>query len=267
MENFILTTEWMSEKFNEMNARLFDYELGSCSFEIFTKGRGMYGNTLGWFCCGGKNIRVVNSSRKIYTVVNHSIVYIDKGNFVSLYKPIIKLNGNYTWSEKAALSTLVHEMCHYYVDMHGCHPKRCHGNEFKHIAKIVSDKAPELFTVQRLASAEQMSEMDLKSEIKEKKENRLINKISNSVPTFIFYNTGKVKYINCNKMSLVNDIIRREKHNNSISKIVISEDISLKSTLRNLGFRQTMTKYGRYWDVSNQKWVNDINKFEVKVVG
>ena len=148
----------------------------------------MYGNALGWFCCGGKNVRVVNSSDKIYTVVNHSIVYIDKGNFVSLYKPIIKLNGNYTWSEKAALSTLVHEMCHYYVDMHGCHPKRCHGNEFKRIAKIVSDKAPELFTVQRLASAEQMSEMNLKSEIKEKKENRLINKISNSVPTFIFYN-------------------------------------------------------------------------------
>ena len=160
MENFILTTEWMSEKFNEMNARLFDYELGSCSFEIFTKGRGMYGNALGWFCCGGKNVRVVNSSDKIYTVVNHSIVYIDKGNFVSLYKPIIKLNGNYTWSEKAALSTLVHEMCHYYVYMHGCYPKRCHGKEFKRIAKIVSDKAPELFTVQRLASAEQMSEMN-----------------------------------------------------------------------------------------------------------
>jgi len=267
MEGFIPTVEWMSEKFDEMNEKLFNDVLGSCTFRIFTKGKGMNGNVLGWFKCGGKNVRVVNSNRKIYTVVNGSITYINKNNFTKLYKPIIELNGNYIWTEKAALSTLVHEMCHYYVDMQGYHPKRCHGKDFMNIAKIVSEKAPELFTVQRLASAEQMSEMDLKPEFKIKRENRLINKISNSVPTFIFYNTGTVKYINCNKMSLVNDIVSIEKHNKKINKIVISEDNALKSTLRNLGYTHTMTKYGRYWNVSDEKWVNDIDKFELKIVG
>ena len=81
MEGFIPTVEWMSEKFDEMNEKLFNDVLGSCTFRIFTKGKGMNGNVLGWFKCGGKNVRVVNSNRKIYTVVNGSITYINKNNF------------------------------------------------------------------------------------------------------------------------------------------------------------------------------------------
>ena len=46
MENnikFKPTTEWIAQKYNEMNSLLFDNKLGECNFRIFTSGKGSQG--------------------------------------------------------------------------------------------------------------------------------------------------------------------------------------------------------------------------------
>lgn len=66
-------------------------------------------------------------------------------------------------------------MCHYYTYRKGFSPKQGHGPEFKSIARYVTANANGMFTIQRLASAEQMEGFVLSDEMKEKKEKRLNN--------------------------------------------------------------------------------------------
>ena len=165
-----ITTQWMAEKYNEMNQQLFNGELGGCDFSIFKTGKGSRGNVLGWFKMCGSGIKYNRSDRRLYYYNPYYVqpkTYINRNNFVELCKPRIELNGNYRWTEKAALSTLVHEMCHYYNVMYGYEPTRAHGREFKEIAAYVSSKSNCIFTVQRLASAEQMNEMDFTDSMKD----------------------------------------------------------------------------------------------------
>ena len=55
-KTFIPNTQWMAEKYDEMNSQLFNGALGECDFNVFTTGRGSQGGTLGWFKIAARGI-------------------------------------------------------------------------------------------------------------------------------------------------------------------------------------------------------------------
>lgn len=263
------TIEWMSTKYREMNDMLFSGKLGDCSFEIFTTGNGANGRVLGWFSMR-KGLKYSRSSRRMYYLWPDGYKeYIDRDNFVELCKPVIKLNGNYKWTEKAALSTLVHEMCHYYTNMYGYVPTRAHGNEFKNIAYIVSSKSNGIFTVSRLASAEQMDEMELDANIAAKNQQRKENRENRIILTFILMNNGEIRLVNSNSMKLVDLIVynyKNNKYGNEIPKeILISTDENLKKEVFNARYNKACTTY-RYWNVENENFAKNLSNYDTKCV-
>lgn len=192
-----ITPEWMEQKFNEMNKLLFNGALGSCKFSLFVTGKGSQGRTLGWFktnkehgVVGEYHIvgRTVDGVQMYYQDWDGDKFMISEEDFAYYMNPEIQLNGNYNWTEKAALSTLVHEMCHYRQHLFGFWPgtgsvkydpragKKVvtsfkylhHGQDFMKIAEQVSRKSNEFFTVERLARAEQMEQMDFTDDMKAK---------------------------------------------------------------------------------------------------
>lgn len=179
MENtekkLIPTSDWMKINYDKLNKELFDGKLGDCILRPFTSGKGSNGGTLGWFKITGSNIKVERSSRRMYQNNRFYYLgwhdkktYINANNFVDICKPAIELNANYAWSEKAMLSTLLHEMCHYYTYMGGYAPKQGHGPEFYSIGRYVSEKSKGTFPVERLASAEEMKEIEFTQDFLDK---------------------------------------------------------------------------------------------------
>lgn len=255
------TPEWMAKRYNELNQELFNGKLGTCEFGLFTTGSGSNGRVLGWFRTTGKNLKFSRTSRRIYKVgIWGDKEYINRGNFVELCKPKIELNGNYQWTEKAAISTLVHEMCHYYCEMNGYYPARHHGPEFKQIAAYVSAKSNNFFTVERLAKAEQMSEMELNSTIVARNQQRAQNKQNKIILLFIFCKDGTVRLINAINTILVNKITDTEIGRDA-NKIIISTDPNLKQEVFSKGYCQSMSTY-RYWEVTNQPFVKNLGNYK-----
>ena len=264
-----LTSEWIRQKYSEMNALLFDGKLGDCQFEVFTRGKGMHGNTLGWFKMTGNGIKVSIRTHQMYVLTSMGEKkYITKDNFVSIAKPMIQLNGNYRWTEKSALSTLVHEMCHYYCNMNGFYPRQSHGWEFKSIAARVSAKSDKFFTVERLASAEEMNELVLDACIQAKNDKRKNNKLERIITTLLYLNDGHVYLVNANGMSVVEHVIdvEKKKYYTKVESIKICNDINLKEFIYNAGYKSSMLTY-RYWDITSEKaLLEEIKKYQFKTV-
>ena len=267
---FVLNTNWMEDNYWKMNKLLFNNYLADCSFSIFTSGKGANGNVLGWFKITGTNIKYNKKNRLMYYQTTYGKKeYIDYDNFVYLCKPQIELNGNYEWTERAALTTLVHEMCHYYTYMFGKVPTRAHGKEFQNIAAYVSAKSDDFFTVKRLASAEQMSEMILNSDIKAKNDLRQQNKENRIILMFLFMQNGEIRLINANSMKLVDLIVYNYKNNKyggeKIKEIKISTDSELKKIVFEEGYKKACTTY-RYWNVENKPFIKNLNNYNLQTV-
>ena len=268
---FIPDTEWMADNYIKMNRLLFDGKLPPCHFDIFKTGRGSNGGVLGWFCLTRKGLKYSRKTRQIYLLDNWGYKeYVDYDNFFDICIPYIKLNGNYRWTEKAALSTLVHEMCHYYCEMYGYYPKQAHGREFRTIAAIVSSKSDGIFTVERIASAEQMNEMELDADIKVKNDIRKQNKENRIILMFIFMQNGEIRLVNANSMKLVDLILYNYNNNkyvgsNKVKEIKISTDNNLKKIVFENGYKKACTTY-RYWEIQNKPFVKELDNYVTKTV-
>ena len=256
--------QWMIEKYDEMNQKLFGGALGLCAFDIFTSGRGSEGGVLGWFKITARNIRIDRYSRRMYATRGWDKVYIDKNNFVNLCLPQIELNGNYSGTEHSFLATLVHEMCHYYTYMHGYAPKQGHGREFKEIGYIVSQRSNGMFTIQRLASAEQMTEMELSDEMKAKKAKRLANKKSSVTAILVFTKEEKVKLTITSSQSLINMITTTEKERGD--NVVATNDAEVIEYLFGKGYRKNMRTW-RYWSLEDKPWIDELKSMLPEVSG
>lgn len=260
------TVEWMSEKYDEMNSLLFDGKLMDCDFGIFTSGRGSEGGVLGWFKMTGKNLKGRRSTRRLFKRYGWDEININRGNFVELCKPRIELNGNYSGKEESFLMTLVHEMCHYYTYMDGYMPVQAHGREFRSICSMVQMKSNGRFTIQRLASAEQMAGLELSDEMKEKRKRRLDNKKSKTTVLIYWDRDGKTKLVTTMDPKLVNYI-----KSNGYDKLIVSNDANLFEMLYNLKYRNNMRLGGvrapswRYWDVTGKDWLNELNEYDIEV--
>jgi hypothetical protein len=254
-KTFRPNTQWMAEKYEEMNQQLFNGELGACGFAIFTSGRGSEGGVLGWFKITARNIRIDRYSRRMFANYGFDRTYIDKSNFVDLCRPQIELNGNYTGTEHSFLATLAHEMCHYYTYMNGYAPKQGHGREFKDIGSIVSYRSNGMFTIQRLASAEQMTEMELSDEMKAKRAKRLANKKSSVTAIIVFTKEGKVKLTMTSSQSLINMISTSEEERGD--NVVTTNDAEIIEYLFGKGYRKNMRTW-RYWSLEDKPWLGEL---------
>lgn len=255
-KTFKPTVEWMAQKYQEMNEQLFNGALGECNFNIFTTGRGSQGGTLGWFKIAARGIRVDRYSRRMFKRIGWDTEYIDKHNFVNLCWPTIELNGNYSGTEHGFLATLVHEMCHYYTYMNGYCPKQGHGIEFKQIGSIVSSRSNGLFTIQRLATAEEMNELELNDEMKAKRDKRLANKKASVTAVIVFTQEGKVKLTMTSSQNLVNLITKTEEGERN-EKVVSTNDANIIDYLFNKGYKKNMRTW-RYWSLEDKPWINEL---------
>lgn len=253
--NFIPNVQWMAEKYDEMNAMLFNGSLGACSFGIFTAGRGSLGGVLGWFKITGSRIRIDRRTRRMYQDNYYNREYIDKDNFVELCQPKIELNGNYRGTEHGFLSTLVHEMCHYYTYMHGWAPTQAHGREFRDIGYVVSSRSNGMFTVQRIATAEQMSELELNDEMKARKEKRMANKKAAAYAVVTFLKSGEIRLTISKDQNLVNSISQHYSKKGEPSIVTNNSDVI--EFLFSKGYTQIMRTW-RYWTITDKPWIGEL---------
>jgi hypothetical protein len=255
-KTFKPNVQWMAKKYKEMNQKLFYGQLGDCDFGIFTTGKGSEGRTLGWFKTKGDNIRVDRYSRRMF-INGWERIYIDRNNFVELCHPTIELNGNYSGTEHGFLETLVHEMCHYYTEMDGYCPRQGHGFEFREIGSIVTSRSNGMFTIQRLASAEQMTELELSDEMKAKRERRLENKKARVFALFVYKKNGQIELTITSNANLITEIIETTKKQDDATKIEKSNDQSLIEELFSRGYNSDSRKWN-YWNVENEKWITPL---------
>ena len=265
-KSFKPTVNWMAEKYDEMNTKLFGGQLDQCDFNIFTSGRGSQGRTLGFFRMNGRGLKIEIATRKMFRHDDwfpNDKEYVNKSNFYSVCRPSIELNGNYSGTEHAFLGTLVHEMCHYYTYMNGYAPKQGHGTEFRNIAYRVSYKSNGEFSIQRLASAEEMQNFELSDEMKAKQEKRLSNKKASLMAIFVYNINGTVKLSTTSSQALANRIIDSYKKLD-VPKVVVSNDLRLIELLYSHGYRRNFRTW-RYWNVENTDWIKTIDNYDIKV--
>lgn len=254
-KKFIPTPQWMKEKYDELNASLFMGKLGECGFNVFTTGRGSGGSVLGWFKITGHGIKIERRNGRMFRENYWDVEYVNKNNFVDLCKPVIELNGNYTGTEHGFMSTLVHEMCHYYNYMEGWAPKQAHGREFREIGYIVAARSNGMFTVQRIASAEQMSELELNDEMKAKKQQRLERKKASVNAIVVYRGTGHVELtISSNKM-LIGTI--QQSAERKEEKFHVSNDANVIEFLFSKGYRKNMRTW-RFWYIEDKPWLKEL---------
>lgn len=261
-KTFVPNIGWMAEKYDEMNEKLFGGSLGRCSFEVFTTGRGSQGNVLGWFKITRKGVKIDRYTRRMYVYKDwFDKVYINKNNFVEECLPKIELNGNYTGTEHGFLATLVHEMCHYYTYMYGYAPKQGHGPEFRQIGMEVSNRSNGLFTIQRLASAEQMTELTLNDKMQAIRDKRDENKKSSITAVLRFKTNGDIQLTTTSNNSLIN-MIANDYERKDVIKVVTSNDKDLIDVLFSKGYKKNMRTW-RFWNVQNEDWIKHLNEYNI----
>lgn len=263
-EKFTPTTDWMAEKYFELNMDLFDGELGNCTFNIFTTGKGSEGHTLGRFRITGRGVKYNRTTRRMYVVQDWDKVFINYDNFDSLCMPCIELNGNYKRSEQMWLTTLAHEMCHYYTYMFGRVPGKSHGSEFMNIGRIITEKSNGKFTIQRLASSEEMADAELDAKLVAKRKNREDNKKSKLAAVLVLRKRGETQLITTSSNKLIDEI--KTKNNRLIcDKILISRDPGFIQYLWDQHYKHDMRSY-RYWQLQDSTIPNEIKKYDYDVM-
>lgn len=268
-EKFKATPEWMSEKYDELNQWLFDGKLGRCDFSIFTTGKGSQGGYLGWFCIQSSGLKADRSTRRIYRKSwNGDKVLIDKRNFYDECRPLIKMNGHYSGTEFSLLSTLLHEMCHYYTYMNGYAPTQGHGTDFKRVCNYVAYKSNGVFSINTVATAEEMTGYELDDEMKEKRQKRKENKINRMKSIIVIRTYGKIELTTTSNSELINEIINRNIYGdlkNSCETILFSDSRDSSQALFNLGYNKNMRSY-RIWTISPEKWeqIKDLDFRRIK---
>ena len=148
--------------------------------------------------------------------------------------------------------------------MNGYAPRQGHGREFKYIGMIVSSRSNGMFTIQRLASAEQMTEMELSDEMKAKRAKRLSNKKSSVTAILVFTKKGEVKLTISSNPSLINMISSSEKERGE--DVVTTNDAEVIEYLFNKGYRKNMRTW-RYWSLEGKPWLDELKSMLPEISG
>lgn len=258
------TVEWMRKRYDEMNQELFGGSLRDCHFDIFTTGKGSEGRRLGCFKMNVGYLRYDRYNRRMFKEAYGDRVYISYNNFYELCYPTILLNGNYTGTEYGFLSTLVHEMCHYYTYMRGLAPGKAHGPEFYHIGDAVAIRSDGLFTIERLASAEEMAHLDLSDEMKAKQEKRLATKKSKIYALFDYRPGGDVRLTTTSSQSVIDKICDFEHYNKSSQQVVVTNDSNIIDFLFEKGYKKNLRTW-RFWSIGDKEWLSILDDADKEI--
>lgn len=266
-KDFSPTVSWMYLRYYELNELLFNNKLGYCNFQIFTSGKGSEGRVLGTFRMR-PNIKYNIDTRRMSYENEFNHITINSDNFVSICKPVISLNGNYTGTEYAFLTTLIHEMCHYYNYMDGIAPYGgSHGREFENAVYFASSNSNGLFPYKDILTSENvMSNFVLNDKLQQKKNKRIENKKSSMYAILDYRMNGKICLTTTKSKSLIDKIMDfSNRHANNPSKqIIISNDPQLINLLYNEGYRTAMRSWS-YYDVTNDNWLSLLDTIDKKV--
>lgn len=261
------TSEWMRQKYDEMNQLLFNGKLGDCTLQPFTSGKGANGRTLGRFRIMGAGIKADRRDRKMYTedILGIRRTYVGRDNFVLICEPCIELNAHYSATEEAWLNTLVHEMCHYYTYMDGWVPRQGHGVEFRNIGYAVSERSNGRFTIQRLASAEQMTNMELDSDIQAKNAAKAERKDNNTMIIIVVKTNGDVRLILTTLQKVLDEVEAVHSNRGDAKYIGYVKDTELLNMMRSVGYKSLSRTY-RFWTITNKPFLGQLIGFNWKKV-
>lgn len=243
---FTPDVQWMSKMYQKANEELFNGSLGDCVFraEPITS----HSRWLGMFSFGAQ-VQADRRTRRLEVVnpfsFNREPTYVNYENFYDVCRPIITLNTMYRGTELSLYCTLVHEMCHYYTYMRGYCPKQAHGPEFRDIGRIVSYRSGNLFTIQRLANAEQMEGYEVTPEVQAKRDRQLANKKLAAHYYIILRADGEVRLLNPTRQILID--IRTIEHGNRLTeKMLEVTDPEITAKLFDEGYKKKQRVY-RFW--------------------
>lgn len=244
------TVEWMTRMYNEMNRALFGGRLRECEFCVRDLGR-----TLGRFQMTGESLGYYKDDRSLFFKNPSGICfYINRNNFAKLCKPLITLNDAYTAPEEQFLTTLVHEMCHYYTYMEGTVPTSAHGEEFKAIARSVNYRSKGRFKITTKASVERMMNYKLDDNVQARLQAKAAKRKETEFAklyTVLMFGENVIGLVTTTSQKLV----RTHLLNNAISKrfkeiIHVTDPEFLKKCIEH-GFTRNFKSPHYYYNVTN----------------
>ena len=262
----VITVDWMEKSYDALNSKFFSGLLPPCLFGVFKTGKGSQGRRLGFFKLTSNELYYIKSTGRYIKLIRPNFSkeyrYVTKENFFIDCRPKIQMNGNYKWTEKSALMTMLHEMCHYYVCYSTCSkPKQSHGAEFRRIAEYVTRKSNGAFTIKRLSNAGDV-EIKLDPAVSDKTHARLDHRLSN-VTVVIIFRTDGIRLSYAGNNIILSTILNYEESKKECKKIICTKDNGIKHFLYNDGYKIIPRQY-RYWNITNEKFLKelDYSKFE-----
>lgn len=247
------TVEWMEKYYAIANEWLFKGLLGDCDFRVEPISNS---NWLGSFRLNvvPGTVYVNKSNRRMFIKSPHGNIWIVKENFVRHCRPVITLSSQYSATELALFSTLVHEMCHYYTYMYGWSPRQAHGREFKDAGYWVSRASGNLFSIQRLVDAELGQTYEADTDLQAKKDRRKELALLRATYYLVFRKNGQVRLINTNSSSIVDNVIAVEKYEQNkigMSVIIRLTNRELTEKIYNEGYK-TQSRTYRFWGFADE---------------
>lgn len=260
---FVPTEEWMLENYVRLNKELFNNYLGSCKLIPYSKKN--TNNILGCFRMNGHDLKVNLQTRQIFQQQfwGSQISYVDRYSFEDICEPSIELNTRYKATEEAWLNVLVHEMCHYYTYCDGYSPKQGHGREFRQIAETISIRSNGRFTVQCVATAEQMTNFDL-DDIYQQKEDAKLQKLAKSTNIVIgVSDKQEMRLTMTSSPHLIAEILALHRKRDDMVFLGTIQNEELYKFLASKNYVKNFRSY-RYWDITNEtEIINELSKYNI----
>lgn len=260
---FVPTEEWMLENYVRLNKELFNNYLGSCKLIPYSKKN--TNNILGCFRMNGHDLKVNLQTRQIFQQQfwGSQISYVDRYSFEDICEPSIELNTRYKATEEAWLNVLVHEMCHYYTYCDGYSPKQGHGREFREIAETISIRSNGRFTVQRVATAEQMTNFDLE-DVYQQKEDAKLQKLAKSTNIVIgISDKQEMRLTTTSSPHLIAEILALHRKRDDMVFLGTIQNEELYKFLASKNYVKNFRTY-RYWDITNEtEIINELSKYNI----
>lgn len=242
-DKFTPTKEWMTYNYAKLNKELFNNYLGNCT--LIPRTRKNTNKVLGTFRMNGYGLKVNLLTRRLFQqdYVTTPKIYIDRYNFADLCQPSIELNSHYKATEEAWLNVLAHEMCHYYTYCDGYSPKQGHGREFRQIAELLQIRSNGRFSIQRLATAEQMSNFEL-NDIYQQKEDNKIQKLANKINIVVGVDYGqKMRLLMTSSPYLIAEILALHTKRDDMAFLGTIQNTELYKFLVNKNFSKNFRSY------------------------
>jgi hypothetical protein len=149
--------------------------------------------------------------------------------------------------------------------MKGYVPGKSHGPEFYSIGNIVSDRSGGLFTIKRLASAEDVAHLDLDAKMKVRTEKRIANKKSSIYAIFDFHSVGDIRLTTTSNSELINKICDFKLYNKNSRQVIITKDSKVIDFLFEFGYNRNFRTW-RYWPITDKKILNILDSADKEVI-